>query len=232
MVRIAPPAVSFLVVHRVFSPQVNTASRMESGGEPGRIQVTAVTAELLRAEGYAVESRGIMQVQSTRGAAPAGARAASGCPLRAIGCRKLGPGPAARRHAARGRSQRSTASNVQSLYAKTLNALGATPQVKGKGSMQTFWLTRYPDRCAQRIEARHDPPLPQHNPPPPPPPPRPSGRWCNGPLPLRQAGLKGAEEARVSLRALLHDVEELALSDEVGRRAVPLPLLRPCAFGR
>jgi len=114
-VRIAPPAVSFavsfLVVNRVFSPQVNTASRMESGGEPGRIQVTPATAELLRVEGYAVESRGIMQVQPTHGAAPAGARAASGRPLRAVWCRKPGPGPAASRHAARGRSQRSTAFN-------------------------------------------------------------------------------------------------------------------------
>ena len=42
---------------------VNTASRMESEGIPGQIQITPATHDLLRDNGYTFEPRGIIQVK-------------------------------------------------------------------------------------------------------------------------------------------------------------------------
>lgn len=42
---------------------VNTASRMESAGTPGQIQVTAATRELLAGNGYTLEPRGTIEVK-------------------------------------------------------------------------------------------------------------------------------------------------------------------------
>jgi class 3 adenylate cyclase len=41
---------------------VNTASRMESGGVPGSIQLTAATCDLIK-ESFVCESRGVIQVK-------------------------------------------------------------------------------------------------------------------------------------------------------------------------
>lgn len=42
---------------------VNTASRMESGGIPGQIQVSPATYELLAGNGYTFEPRGTIEVK-------------------------------------------------------------------------------------------------------------------------------------------------------------------------
>jgi class 3 adenylate cyclase len=49
-------------IYDVWGDTVNTASRMESHGEPGRVQVTAATAELLEAD-YLFEPRGRIEVK-------------------------------------------------------------------------------------------------------------------------------------------------------------------------
>lgn len=47
----------------LFGDTVNTASRMESSGEPDKIQVTSVTADKIRAKGYKLVSRGHVKVK-------------------------------------------------------------------------------------------------------------------------------------------------------------------------
>jgi class 3 adenylate cyclase len=49
-------------IYDVWGDTVNTASRMESHGEPGRIQVTAETARRLE-HGYRLERRGVVEVK-------------------------------------------------------------------------------------------------------------------------------------------------------------------------
>jgi class 3 adenylate cyclase len=49
-------------IYDVWGDTVNTASRMESHGEPGRIQVTAATAERLRS-GFRLERRGEIDIK-------------------------------------------------------------------------------------------------------------------------------------------------------------------------
>ncbi len=49
-------------IYDLWGDTVNTASRMESGGIPGRVQVTAETAEHLR-DAFAFEARGVVDVK-------------------------------------------------------------------------------------------------------------------------------------------------------------------------
>ena len=42
---------------------MNTASRMESHGEPGRIQITAAVREALAGQAFELESRGMVEVK-------------------------------------------------------------------------------------------------------------------------------------------------------------------------
>jgi class 3 adenylate cyclase len=49
-------------LYDLWGDAVNTASRMESGGAPNRIQVTKATYELLRAE-FELERRGTIEVK-------------------------------------------------------------------------------------------------------------------------------------------------------------------------
>jgi urea transport system substrate-binding protein len=61
------PAVAGIIglkkfIYDIWGDTVNTASRLESHGVPGRIQVTAATADRL-ASGYVVEPRGIVEIK-------------------------------------------------------------------------------------------------------------------------------------------------------------------------
>jgi guanylate cyclase len=47
----------------VWGDTVNTASRLDSHGEAGRIQVQAATAEVLRAQGFELRPRGVVEVK-------------------------------------------------------------------------------------------------------------------------------------------------------------------------
>jgi len=50
----------------LFGETINVASRMESHGEPGRIQISASTKtllELTQAEGFKIENRGTINVK-------------------------------------------------------------------------------------------------------------------------------------------------------------------------
>lgn len=47
----------------LFGDTVNTASRMETSGEPNKVHVSDVTAELLKVAGYNVRQRGLVQVK-------------------------------------------------------------------------------------------------------------------------------------------------------------------------
>jgi class 3 adenylate cyclase len=50
-------------IYDLWGDTVNTASRMESHGVPGRVQVTASTAAQLRASGFELEPRGTIEVK-------------------------------------------------------------------------------------------------------------------------------------------------------------------------
>jgi class 3 adenylate cyclase len=61
------PAVAGIIglkkfIYDIWGDTVNTASRLESNGVPGRIQITAATAERL-AGGYTFEPRGTVDIK-------------------------------------------------------------------------------------------------------------------------------------------------------------------------
>lgn len=63
----AGPSVAGVIGHQklfydVWGETVNTASRMESHGEPGRIQVTAAARAELEGD-YALEPRGVVEIK-------------------------------------------------------------------------------------------------------------------------------------------------------------------------
>lgn len=47
----------------LFGDTVNTASRMESSGQPNRVQISIVTAEKLKDKGYTIVPRGFVSVK-------------------------------------------------------------------------------------------------------------------------------------------------------------------------